>query len=86
MAKNSTNIINLNLDKETIDLFKHGTIGFEKESLRVSNLQISNMPHPISIGSALCNSYITTDFAEALFAASKISKSSHILVVGGLVD
>ena len=65
MAKNSTNIINLNLDKETIDLFKHGTIGFEKESLRVSNLQISNMPHPISIGSALCNSYITTDFAEA---------------------
>ncbi len=40
-------------------------IGFEKESLRVEDYHISNSPHPISLGSAMSNKYITTDFSEA---------------------
>tara|TARA_X000000368_G_C23051216_1_gene721487 strand:+ start:370 stop:1926 length:1557 start_codon:yes stop_codon:yes gene_type:complete len=42
-----------------------GKIGFERESLRVIDSSISRNDHPISIGSALCNKYITTDFSEA---------------------
>jgi glutamate--cysteine ligase len=42
-------------------------IGLEKESLRVAEGGgISRMPHPESLGSALTNPYITTDFSEAL--------------------
>ena len=40
--------------------------GIEKEFFRVNkSAQISNKPHPLSLGSALTNRYITTDFAEA---------------------
>ena len=40
--------------------------GIEKEFFRVdSDGFISKRPHPISLGSALKNKYITTDFAEA---------------------
>ena len=41
--------------------------GIEREALR-SNLNgvISKTPHPKSLGSALTNPFITTDFAEAL--------------------
>lgn len=42
-------------------------IGVEKESLRVSpSGSISQLPHPPSLGSALTNPYITTDYSEAL--------------------
>ena len=42
-------------------------IGVEKESLRVSpDGSISHKPHPVSLGSALTNPYITTDYSEAL--------------------
>ncbi len=42
-------------------------IGVEKESLRVSpDGGISQLPHPSSLGSALTNPYITTDYSEAL--------------------
>ena len=42
-------------------------IGVEKESLRVSpSGSISQLPHPASLGSALTNPYITTDYSEAL--------------------
>jgi len=42
-------------------------IGVEKESLRVSpEGGISYLPHPESLGSALTNPYITTDYSEAL--------------------
>ena len=42
-------------------------IGLEKESLRVTeNGDIAQTPHPIGLGSALTNRYITTDFSEAL--------------------
>ncbi len=41
--------------------------GIEKESLRVSpNGRISQTEHPYGLGSALSNSYITTDYSEAL--------------------
>ena len=40
--------------------------GIEKEFFRVSNNgYLSKKPHPESLGSALTNKYITTDFAEA---------------------
>ena len=42
-------------------------IGVEKECLRVSpEGSISQKPHPASLGSALTNPYITTDYSEAL--------------------
>ena len=40
-------------------------VGFEKESLRISNSNISQLEHPKKLGSSLCNKYITTDFSEA---------------------
>ena len=48
-------------------LLRHGQIGLEKESLRVSpNGGIAQTPHPASLGSALTHPYITTDYSEAL--------------------
>ncbi|MBI52010.1 MAG: glutamate--cysteine ligase [Chloroflexi bacterium] len=44
---------------------KCSEVGIEKESLRYLNSKISQEPHPKSLGSSLCNSYITTDFSEA---------------------
>ena len=42
-------------------------IGIEKECLRVTSKgSISTRPHPASLGSALTNPYITTDYSEAL--------------------
>lgn len=42
-------------------------IGVEKECLRVSpDGGISQSPHPVALGSALTNPYITTDYSEAL--------------------
>lgn len=42
-------------------------IGLEKECLRVATSGgLSRTPHPVSLGSALTNPYITTDFSEAL--------------------
>ncbi len=44
-----------------------GAVGLEKECLRVSEYgSISQLPHPTALGSALTNSYITTDYSEAL--------------------
>ena len=45
----------------------NGSMGLEKESLRVSQTGgISRSPHPKVLGSALTNPYITTDYSEAL--------------------
>ncbi len=42
-------------------------IGLEKETLRVGNEgKISQLPHPVSLGSALTHSTITTDYSESL--------------------
>lgn len=44
-----------------------GRKGIEKESLRVDyDGKLSRRPHPESLGSALTNPFITTDFSEAL--------------------
>ena len=44
-----------------------GLKGIEKESLRVTaDGSLSRLPHPQALGSALSNSFITTDFSEAL--------------------
>jgi len=49
------------------DLLYGGLKGIEKESLRVTaDGQLSQRDHPVGLGSALTNRYITTDFSEAL--------------------
>ena len=49
---------------EDLGLIKRGV---EKESLRIdSSGSISSTKHPSKLGSALTNSFITTDFSEAL--------------------
>ena len=49
------------------DLLYGGLKGIEKESLRIAvDGNLSMLSHPIGLGSALTNSYITTDFSESL--------------------
>lgn len=49
------------------DALCRGLKGIEKESLRVMpDGRLSATPHPQSLGSALTNRYITTDFSESL--------------------
>jgi glutamate--cysteine ligase len=48
------------------DLLYGGLKGVEKESLRVAaDGSLSTQEHPIGLGSAMTNRYITTDFSEA---------------------
>jgi glutamate--cysteine ligase len=54
-------------DSGQADVLSNPLIGLEKESLRVAESGgISQRRHPASLGSALTNPYITTDFSEAL--------------------
>ena len=46
------------------EIFEKGKYGFEKEALRINEYDISKYDHPKSIGSKLCNRFITTDFSE----------------------
>jgi len=49
------------------DVMYGGLKGIEKESLRVAvDGSLSGKSHPLELGSALTNRYITTDFSEAL--------------------
>lgn len=49
------------------DLFSNRQVGLEKETLRIdAKGKIAQSDHPQALGSALCNSQITTDFSEAL--------------------
>lgn len=49
------------------NLLYGGLKGIEKESLRVgADGLLSMLDHPVGLGSALTNRYITTDFSEAL--------------------
>lgn len=49
------------------DLLYGGLKGIEKESLRIAaDGRLSMLSHPVALGSALSNRYITTDFSEAL--------------------
>jgi len=52
---------------QQLHLLAGGSIGLEKECLRIDeNGKLSQKPHPASLGSALTNPFITTDFSEAL--------------------
>lgn len=57
-----------NTDAETLaSTFGAGLRGIEKEALRVDpSGYLSQQPHPRSLGSAMTNRFITTDFSEAL--------------------
>jgi glutamate--cysteine ligase len=49
------------------DILSGGRKGVEKESLRVRpDGSLASTPHPPSLGSAMTNAFITTDFSEAL--------------------
>ena len=58
-------ILNRLIKEHSPETFTNGKLGIEKEALRLYRNNISNTKHPRSIGSALCNSYITTDFSES---------------------
>jgi len=54
-------------DQGPENILSGGLKGVEKESLRVTpSGYMSTQPHPIELGSALTNKYLTTDFSEAL--------------------
>jgi glutamate--cysteine ligase len=49
------------------EILQGGRKGVEKESLRVRpDGRLAPTPHPHSLGSALTNEHITTDYSEAL--------------------
>jgi len=55
------------LKHEKQHLLVGGLKGIEKESLRISKAgNISQLPHPYALGSALTHPHITTDYSEAL--------------------
>ena len=67
MTRSLGEALSLLADKGDINLPNSISRGIEKESLRVSkDNTISSEDHPASLGSALTNKYITTDFSEAL--------------------
>jgi len=67
MTRSLGETLSLLADKGDKNLENSISRGIEKESLRVSkDNTISNTDHPVSLGSALTNKYITTDFSEAL--------------------
>ena len=62
--------------------FMQGNIGIEKESLRISDLKLSRIPHDHVLGSALYNKYITTDFSDAQieFINVKVSNPEKVFI------
>ena len=67
MYKQLHNTLSAMRQDQQLGLLAGGSIGIEKECLRVDkNGSLSQQPHPASLGSALTNPYITTDFSEAL--------------------
>jgi len=65
MIDHSKNLIDEVFNTELKGKLNFGKLGIEKESIRVSQSQITQSTHPKKMGSALCNRYITTDFSEA---------------------
>lgn len=64
-----------------------GLKGVEKESLRVTAEGVlSKRPHPGALGSALTNTYITTDFSEALLEFVTPAFSSGPAALQALCD
>ena len=55
------------IDLQDKSILTQSLTGLEKETLRVNpEGSIAQTPHPASLGSALTNPYITTDYSEAL--------------------
>ena len=64
-----------------------GLKGIEKESLRVTgNGSLAMSDHPIGLGSALTNNYITTDFSEALLEFVTPASNTAEDVLSNLID
>ena len=85
MTRSLGEALSLLADKGNINLENSISRGIEKESLRVSkDNTISNADHPSSLGSALTNNYITTDFSEALLELITPTHSSIENVLNNL--
>ena len=66
MIKDNENITKtISLDEIGTSL-SDGSIGIEKECLRVNKSSIAQTDHFHALGSSLCNKFITTDFSESL--------------------
>ncbi|MEQ1636628.1 MAG: glutamate--cysteine ligase [Methylococcales bacterium] len=69
-------------DNQQQSLLCGGLKGIEKESLRISKTgQISQTPHPATLGSALTHPSITTDYSESLleFITPPLSEAQNTL-------
>lgn len=66
MLEHNKSYLNTILIEEFRSILANGNIGIEREGLRVKQSSISSSTHSERLGSALCNSFITTDFSEAL--------------------
>ncbi|MCL4130029.1 UNVERIFIED_CONTAM: hypothetical protein GTU68_037124 [Idotea baltica] len=66
IQKESTSASALIKDTDN-NFFSNRRVGLEKETLRIDTAgHIAQTGHPEALGSALCNSQITTDFSESL--------------------
>ena len=85
MTRSLGEALSLLADKGDINLENSISRGIEKESLRVSkDNTISSADHPSSLGSALTNRFITTDFSEALLELITPTHSSIENVLNNL--
>ena len=85
MTRSLGEALSLLADKGNINLENSISRGIEKESLRVSkDNTISSTDHPSSLGSALTNNFITTDFSEALLELITPTHSSIENVLNNL--
>jgi|TARA_B100001250_G_scaffold298520_1_gene260074 glutamate--cysteine ligase len=69
-------------NRDQVRLLNKGLRGIEKESLRIDPKGgLSMKPHPLELGSALSNPYITTDYSEALleFVTPPYNSNSDML-------
>tara|TARA_Y100001970_G_C14243859_1_gene866654 strand:- start:233 stop:1792 length:1560 start_codon:yes stop_codon:yes gene_type:complete len=69
-------------NRDQVKLLNSGLRGIEKESLRVDfKGNLSMKPHPLKLGSALSNPYITTDYSESLleFVTPPYNSNSDML-------
>lgn len=82
MSTEFDTLLNALADNASGNVLSGGRKGLEKESLRVSaDGKLSTRSHPAALGSALTNSYITTDFSEALleFVTPALADTSETL-------
>ena len=85
MTRSLGEALSLLADKGDINLENSISRGIERESLRVSkDNTISGADHPSSLGSALTNKFITTDFSEALLELITPTHSSIENVLNNL--